>query len=920
MIGRTVSHYQIMGQLGAGAMGVVYRAHDLTLGRDVALKVLPETAFAHPEARARFEREARAASALNHPNICVIHELGDDLGRPFIVMECLEGRTLAERLNEAPCGIDEMLDIGIQLADALDAAHGKSILHRDIKPANIFLTSRSRAKILDFGLAKMGSDIATDSASTTVVRDDLTNAGTALGTIAYMSPEQALGKPLDPRTDIFSLGVVLYEMAARTRPFTGATTAAVWNALLNTEPVSPVQMNPECSAGLAAAILRCLEKDPGRRYQSARELMHDLQRLQRDATASITLPHATAAAQPALLGRRAGRRLMRRWVWGAIPVIVAAAAASVFLVRGRAADAAERTIAVLPFENQSPDEANAFFAAGVHEDVLTRLAHLRDLTVISRTSVMRFKDGGDVKEIGRRLGARYVVEGTVRRWEDQVRVTAQLVDATTHRSLWSESYDRELSNVLALQSEIATEIASALHARITPQERTRLVAAPTADAAAYDEYLMARTILNRSRVTYDQLTEAVARLQRAVAADPNFARGWALLGEALSDQVEDLREFDGREADADDAARAAEAAVARAKALDPEGPATLRVDGYLEEKVHRDSDRALAALDRALLVYPNDAGTLFFRASLFMKAGQRNQAVADLERAYALDSANPMQVFALTFAYELSRRYADMVPFLERLIELEPEKTHHVVQAKYYKFLAEGSLAAYRDFENAVRTVQRTEQCDTRIIQNNEMVVAMFDGEFAAYAQSWLGKWDRHYAGHGDWACPGIINDEANHAQLLIEHGDRAGAAKIVARARQSTTRPNTPMSMCIFDRAAYQPKIDYLSGDSVTARSEFEASVAKIMANRAFPRGAIERAVLLETANLVAPDRVYAIYRQVVEDPVSIVGMETVCANPWTYRRLLADPNFVRDVREDGRFVDFLEHYQLIPRADARS
>jgi hypothetical protein len=219
-----------------------------------------------------------------------------------------------------------------------------------------------------------------------------------------------------------------------------------------------------------------------------------------------------------------------------------------------------------------------------------------------------------------------------------------------------------------------------------------------------------------------------------------------------------------------------------------------------------------------------------------------------------------------------------------------------------------------------VRTVRHTERCDTRVIQNHEMVVAMFDDEFETYAKDWVGKWDRHYAGHGDWACPLITNEEANHAHLLIEHGDRAEAAKILTRARQSTARPATPMSMCIFDRAAYQPKLDYLSGDSVTARREFEASVPKILANRAFPRGAVERAVLIETADLVAPDRVYAIYRQVVEDPVSIVGMETICANPWTYPHLLEDPRFVREVRKDGRFVAFLEHHGLIPRADGRS
>ena len=918
MIGRIVSHYRITEELGAGGMGVVYRAIDTALDRPVALKFLPEGVFGDPQARARFQREARAASALNHPNICVIHELGESDGHPFIAMECLEGRTLADRLRGGRLPVDEVLHLGVQIADAFVAAHEKSIVHRDIKPANIFITGRGDVKILDFGLAKRGGEAApVDSISPTAVRGDLTTAGATLGTVAYMSPEQALGKPLDHRTDLFSLGVVLYETVTGVRPFQGETSAGVWNEILNAAPVPPDRLNPELPLGLAAIIRRCLEKDPAVRYGSAGDLRADLERVRRDRTSTVSMALPPSSAGSPSESRPRSRRRRTEWILVPIAVLVLGITTAL-LLRGAehrgATDA--RTIAVLPFENLSPDEADAFLAAGVHEDVLTLLAGFHDLTVISRTSVLRFRDGGDVREIGRRLGARYVVEGSVRRWENEVRVTAQLVDAATDRSVWSESYDRELEGVLTLQAEIAAKIAGALHARITPEERRRLAAAPTTDTGAYEEYLKARAIMNSSQMSYDKLSEAVDRLQRALQADPGFAEGWALLCEALIDRVDRLRAFDGREADAEAASHEAESALAKAKELDPRGPATLRVEGYLEKTLHGDTARALEALDRALAAYPNDAATLLFQATLFAETGQLNRAVANLERAYALDGANAMVTYALTFAYEVSRRYADMVPFLERLLELEPEKTHFAVQAEYYRFLAEGSLASFRRFEQAVKSVRRTEKCDTRSVQNNEMVVAMVNDEFATYRRNWLGKWDRHYAGHGNWACPGIVNDEANQAHLLLLRGERGEAEKILERARESTTRPYTEMSMCIFDRAAYEPKIRYLSGDSLGARSEFDEAVPRILANRVFPRGAVEKSVLLQTADLVAPGRVYEIYRKVVADPVSIVGMETVCANPWTYPNLLKDPRFIEEVRRDGRFVEFLVHYGLISKA----
>ena len=276
-------------------------------------------------------------------------------------------------------------------------------------------------------------------------------------------------------------------------------------------------------------------------------------------------------------------------------------------------------------------------------------------------------------------------------------------------------------------------------------------------------------------------------------------------------------------------------------------------------------------------------------------------------------SAEPI-IYGLIFMYEIRHRYADMAPFLEKLLALEPEKTHYGVQAKYYRFLAEGSLESFHAFEEAVRNVSRTDQCDVRSVQNFEMIVAMVNDDFDTYAQDWAGKWARHYAGHGDWACPMVINDEANQAHLLMERGRTGEAQTIIDKAKTATTRPYTEMSMCIFDRAAFYPKLEFMSGDKEQALHSLETAVPGVLTNDAFPRGAVERSVLLETADLVAPDRVYDLYRDIVEDPVSLVSMETVCANPWIFPNLLRDPRFIQEVRQDGRFVEFLEHYGIIP------
>jgi serine/threonine protein kinase len=503
LISQTLSHYKVTRKLGSGGMGVVYEAEDSRLGRRVALKFLPAEMAQDAQLLERFQREARAASALNHPNICTIHAIELHERQHFIVMELLEGQTLAQSMGRQPFAIDRLLTTAIQITDALESAHAKGIVHRDIKPANIWVTPRGQVKILDFGLAKIERDVplavgsAATDANTVLVQSDLTSPGSAVGTMYYMSPEQARGQLVDARTDLFSLGTVLYQMATGALPFLGDTTALVFDGILNRDPIPATTVNSALPPEMGRILNKLLEKDRDLRCQSANELKTDLNRLKRDLDSGPKRAAENADSKPGV------------------------------------AKSSPKTIAVLYFENLSGAKEDEYLRDGITEDIITELSKIRGLNTFSRPTVLAFRDKTVTPaQIGQQLHASYVLTGSLRRSGNRLRINTQLVDTHTDFPLWSERYDREMKDVFEVQDEIARKIAEALRVTLSPQELEALAVKPTENLQAYDLYLRGKRYARRQ--TRQDLEFALQMFENAVAMDPSFALAYAACANACA--------------------------------------------------------------------------------------------------------------------------------------------------------------------------------------------------------------------------------------------------------------------------------------------------------------------------------------------------------------------------------------------------
>ncbi len=754
LVGRTIGHYKLSERIGTGGMGEVYLATDITAGRKAALKLLPTRFTGDAERLKRFQQEARALVGLNHPNIVTVYEIGEDRSTHYIASELIEGETLHQRLARGPMETDEVVDVAIQVASALAVAHEAGIVHRDIKPENIMLRPDGYVKVLDFGIAKLvEQDVPVTMATEEAVLLVETNLGSILGTVRYMSPEQALGAPVDKRTDIWSLGVVLYEMVARHAPFTGDTPHEVMNSILATEPPRLTNYVAQTPGELQQIVSTALLKEREERYQSAHELLEALKSLRREMEFKDGLKRSTAAP------------LWLRWTRSptalALVFLVAALALAFPFYWHRNAPSSpipEKSIAVLPFENLSDNKENSYFAAGIQDDVLTSLAQIHDLKVINRTSVMPYQksNGRNMRQISQALGVANVLEGSVRRTGNRVLVNVQLIDARNDRHIWAERYDRAVADSIGLQGELATQIAAALKAELAPEEKARLDARPTANSEAYVLYL---TGLG----TGDDI-EAEQFYMQAIALDPGFALAYAQASMRNSGIAGDDRARKAR----------ARAQAEEALRLSPnlgEAHMALGLCLYVGAKNY---DAALKEFEVAAATSPNNAETYSYVAGIYRRQGRWREAVASFQRAMSLDPRNRRSAILAGNNHLFMRDWPAASADYNRALEISPDFLGPKIGLAYLEVFRNGNPVAGR-----------------KILEN---IPAASDRDGSLAAARWdLAILERDYAAAEkvltdspleDFPSAGDAPKRFYQGRIALAHGDIESAQRYFAAAR----------------------------------------------------------------------------------------------------------------------------------------
>ncbi|MBN2413108.1 protein kinase [candidate division KSB1 bacterium] len=760
MLGKMISHYKILEKLGEGGMGIVYKAHDTKLNRMVALKFLPPAMTSDPEAKERFIQEAQTASALDHPNICTIHEIDEtDDGQTFIVMAFYDGETLKKKIEQEILDKNTAIDITIQIAKGLKEAHDNKIVHRDIKPANIMVTTKNQVKIMDFGLAKLAG------------RAHITTTGSTVGTAAYMSPEQASGKDVDFRSDIWSLGTILYEMLTRQRPFKGDYEQAVVYSILNEEPAPVTSLNTELPEYMQKIIHKTLSKDPDKRYQSVSVLIEDLSAIQQD----------TAPKSEHLTEIKTFNQIQNRKTFIAVGTVIILIIAALFLVTRITGDKESgvsmlerKMIAVLPFVNLGPPEEE-YFADGITEEITSRLACLHELGVISRTSALKYKNSDKtLKQIGKELEVDFILEGTIR-WEQQsvttgrVRITPQLIRISDDTHIWTEQYDRTIDRIFDVQSEMAEQVAKQLDLKLLEPERRALNARPTENLDAYDYFLRGfnHQTLGLAADRKEELERSIEMYQKAVELDPDFAVAYAWLSQGHS-----WLYFSGIDRTKERLAQS-KAAIDEALRISPELPIAHNMLALYYYRGFLDYDRALKEFEYIKKIRPNFSPEVV--GYIQRRQGKWEESIKSLNEAYKLNPRDAMLIQQQGLTFLVMRKYQDALLWFERSFAINPNFYSSIEFKALTTILWKGDIKEAQqiagklpqtlEFENIRLNLNRVERNYNKMLsQINSLPSDIFELQYSLFQKNFGFAAVYHLM-----QKPSLVQIHADTARMIFE-------------------------------------------------------------------------------------------------------------------------------------------------------